>query len=149
MVALVALPAHAQSADKPADNFEILAAKIKADKRLLVADNMELTEAEAKAFWPVYESYQKELGQINTRLGKLLSAYAQDLKGNSLTDAKAKQYIGELIGIQEAEVKLQKSYVPRLEKVLPARKAARYLQIENKIRAIVRFELADAVPLVP
>jgi hypothetical protein len=149
VASLVALPALAQGTAKPADNFEILAAKIKADKKLLVADNMGLTEGEAKAFWPVYEAYQKDLQQINSRLGKLLVAYAQDLKGDSLTDAKAKKYTDEMLAIDESEVKLKKSYVPKLGKVLPARKVARYLQIENKVRAVVRYELADAVPLMP
>jgi hypothetical protein len=149
IASLVALPALAQSTDKPADNFELLAAKIKADKKLLVADNMGLTEGEAKGFWPVYEAYQKDLQQINTRLGNLLVAYANDLKGNSLTDEKAKKYTDELLAIEDSEVKLKKAYVPRLGKVLPARKVARYIQIENKIRAIVRYELADSVPLAP
>ena len=52
------------------DNMQILRDKIKADKKLLVANNMELTDSEAKAFWPVYEEYQKELGVINQRIIK-------------------------------------------------------------------------------
>jgi hypothetical protein len=146
---LFAPPALPQGADKPADNFEVLRAKLKADKKLLVAANMELTESEAKAFWPVYEAYQKDLQAINERTGKLILAYAQDFKSNAVTDEKAKKYTDELLAIQESEVKLMRSYVPKLGKVLPARKVARYLQIENKVRAVVRFELADAVPLVP
>ena len=51
--------------DKPADNMQILREKIKADKKLLVATNMQLTEAEAKNFWPIYEDYQKDLQKIN------------------------------------------------------------------------------------
>jgi hypothetical protein len=35
-----------------------------------------------------------------------------------------------------------------LGKALPATKVARYLQIENKIRALVKFELAAQIPLV-
>ena len=37
----------AQSQDKRTNNMEILRDKIKADKKLLVATNMELTESEA------------------------------------------------------------------------------------------------------
>jgi hypothetical protein len=58
-VSLFSLPALGQ--DKPADNMQILREKIKADKKLLVASNMELTESEAKNFWPIYEDYQKDL----------------------------------------------------------------------------------------
>ena len=66
--------------DKPADNMQILREKIKADKKLLVANNMELTESEAKNFWPVYEQYQKDLQQINRRIATLLDRYAADFQ---------------------------------------------------------------------
>jgi hypothetical protein len=46
-------------------NMEILREKLKADKKLLVAANMSLTDAEAKNFWPVYDGYQKELQTLN------------------------------------------------------------------------------------
>ena len=39
--------------DKPADNLQIIHEKLKADKKLIVAKYMELTESEAKKFWPV------------------------------------------------------------------------------------------------
>jgi predicted outer membrane protein len=134
--------------DKPADNMQILREKIKADKKLLVAANMELTESEAKNFWPIYEDYQKELQNINERLGKLLQSYATDYKNKTMTDDKAKKLTDEYLSIQQAEVKLQSSYVPKLNKALPATKVARYLQIENKIRAVIKYDLAATVPLV-
>ena len=56
--------------DKPADNMQILRDKLKADKKLLVASNMELTESEAKGFWPIYDEYQKELQKLNQRHGQ-------------------------------------------------------------------------------
>jgi predicted outer membrane protein len=134
--------------DKPADNMQILREKIKADKKLLVAANMELTESEAKNFWPIYEDYQKELQNINERLGKLLQSYATEYKNKTMTDDKAKKLTDEYLSIQQAEVKLQSSYVPKLSKALPATKVARYLQIENKIRAVIKYDLASTVPLV-
>jgi hypothetical protein len=134
--------------DKPADNMQILREKIKADKKLLVAANMELTEPEAKNFWPIYEDYQKDLQNINERLGKLLQSYATDYKNKTMTDDKAKKLTDEYLSIQQAEVKLQSSYVPKLSKALPATKVARYLQIENKIRAVIKYDLAATVPLV-
>jgi predicted outer membrane protein len=134
--------------DKPADNMQILREKIKADKKLLVAANMELTESEAKNFWPIYEDYQKDLQNINERLGKLLQSYATDYKNKTMTDDKAKKLTDEYLSIQQAEVKLQSSYIPKLSKALPATKVARYLQIENKIRAVIKYDLAATVPLV-
>jgi hypothetical protein len=134
--------------DKPADNMQILLAKIKADKKLVVATNMELTESEAKGFWPIYGQYQKDLQKINQRLANLLESYAADFRGKSLTDEKAKKLIDEAVAIEQAEANLKSTYAPKLSKVLPVKKVARYLQIENKVRAVVKYELATGVPLV-
>jgi hypothetical protein len=136
------------SQDKAADNMQILRDKVKADKKLLVAANMELTESEAKGFWPVYEEYQKDLTSINERIGKLIESYAADYRANTLTDEKAKTMVDELVAIQHIDGALQESYAPKLSKVLPPKKVARYLQIESKIRAVVKYELAKEVPLV-
>ena len=146
VVAAFAVPALTQ--DKPADNMQILREKVKADKKLLVAANMELTESEAKGFWPVYEQYQKNLGTINQRIVKLIESYAADYRARTLTDEKAKKLIDEMVAIEQAEAGLKTSSVPKLRKVLPEKKVARYLQIENKIRAVVKYELAEKVPLV-
>lgn len=134
--------------DKPADDMQILRDKIKADKKLLVAANMDLTEAEAKGFWPVYEEYQKDLTSINQRIGKLIESYAADYRANTLTDEKAKGLAEELVAIEHIDGALQQSYVKKLEMVLPPKKVLRYLQIENKIRAAVKYELAGSIPVI-
>jgi hypothetical protein len=148
VAALVGLGIPAAAQDKQADNMQILRDKIKADKKLLVAKNMELTESEAKAFWPVYEQYQKGLAGINQRIGKLIKSYAADYRANTVTDEKANKLIAEYVAIEKAEAGLKESFVPKLSKVLPPKKVARYLQIENKIRAVVKDELAGEIPLV-
>jgi hypothetical protein len=150
-LSLFSLPALAEdkAADKAADNMEILRDKIKADKKLVVAANMELTEPEAKAFWPIYDDYQKDLEKTNERIGALLKSYATDYNDKTMTDDKAKKLIDESLAVDQDELKLRSSYVTRLSKVLPATKVARYLQIENKIRSVLRYELASVVPLVP
>ena len=140
----LALPAVAQTES----DMQILAQKVKADKKLVVAANMQLTEEEAKGFWPVYEAYQKELEGINKRLLGTIKRYAEAYNKGPVSDETAKKLINEAIAIEEAEVKLKRSYVPKLEKVVPGMKVARYLQIENKIRAIGKYELAAQIPLV-
>ena len=147
LATLIAVPALAQ--DKPTSNMEILRQKIKADKKLLVAANMDLTESEAKGFWPVYDAYQADLQGLNERLGKLIARYAELYNNKSLTDDSAKSLIEEALAIEQAEVSMKQAYVPKLAAVLPGTKVARYLQIENKIRAAIKYELADGIPLAP
>jgi len=148
-LAIVLVGFAAQAAqDKPADNMQILRDKIKADKKLVVATNMELTESEAKGFWPVYDAYQKDLRRINQRMANLLESYAADFRSKSLTDDKAKKLIDEALASEQAEADLKGAYAPKLGKVLPVKKVARYLQIENKIRAVIKYDIAQGVPLV-
>jgi hypothetical protein len=144
--AALAAPAIAQ--EKGTSNMEILREKVRADKKLLVSANMDLTEAEAKTFWPVYESYQKDLQQINERLQKTIVAYADAYNKGPVPDDTARKLLDEALAIEEEELKLKRGYVPKLEKALPGAKVARYMQIEQKIRALMRYELAANIPLV-
>ena len=134
--------------EQAADNMEIVREKVRADKKLLVAANMELSEQEASAFWPVYESYQKDLAVLNQRTLKAIESYAAAYNAGTVPDATAKTLLDEALAIEDAEVALRKSYVPKFSKVLPAAKVARYYQIEQKIRAAIKYELANGIPLV-
>jgi hypothetical protein len=131
-------------------NMEILKEKIKADKKLVVATNMNLTDQEAKNFWPLYDGYQKELDQINQRLIAAIKGYADAYNAGKgeISDDQAKKLLSEALAVEDSELKLRQSYAAKLGKALPATKVVRYLQIENKIRSIVKFELAAQIPLV-
>jgi hypothetical protein len=145
--ALTAVPIFAQS--KSADtNMQILLDKVKADKKLVVASNMDLTDAEGKAFWPIYDAYQKDLQGLNERLTKMILAYAEAYNKNSLTDEQANSMATEALAIDRDEVALRTSYATKLNGVLPGKKVVRYLQIESKIRAVMRYQMADNIPLV-
>ncbi|SDW46680.1 hypothetical protein [Nitrosomonas communis] len=129
-------------------NMEELRDEITVNKKLVVANNMSLTDGEAKVFWPVYDAYQKDLHEINLRLARLIDDYAAAFNKGAISNEKATQLIDEAIAIEMEEANLKRRYVPKLSAVLPGAKVARYLQIENKMRAIVRYELAEAIPLV-
>ena len=147
---LCAVPAFAETASSADTNMQILVQKLKADKKLVVAANMELTDAESKGFWPLYDAYQKDLQHVNERIVKAVSEFAEAYnqgKGTIANDT-AKKLLNEAIVVEEKEVVLKREYADKIGKVLPAAKTARYIQIENKIRAIIKFELAQQIPLV-
>ncbi len=143
-IMMVVVPALAQ--EKPADNMQILVEKIRADKKLLVAENMQLTEAEAKAFWPVYDQYQDELLLLRKRTAKMINDYAEAYK--KMTDDAAKKLLDEYMTIEALGLKLRQAYLPKFRAVLPEVKVVRYYQIENKIQAALVYELASSIPLV-
>jgi hypothetical protein len=133
--------------DKPASNLAIIHEKLKADKKLIVSKYMELTESEGKKFWPVYDEYQKDLQKSNERIIHLLESYAADYRNKSLTDEKAKKLLDEWLAIEQDEGKRRSTFAPKVLQALPPKKAARYLQIENEYRVLVRYDLAATVPL--
>ena len=142
------LAASAMAQTASTANMDILRQKLKADKKLVVAENLSLTDAEGAAFWPVYDAYQKELQAINQRLTATILAYADAYNKGAVSNETAKKLLDEALAIDAAEAKLKASSAPKILAVLPATKAARYIQIENKIRAAVRYELAAGIPLV-
>jgi len=139
-------PFLASAQDKPANNMQFVVEKVRADKKLFIAGNMQLTEAEAKAFWPVYEEYQDELFLLRARTLKLINDYGSAYK--EMTNDTAKNLLDEYMAIEAVDLKLRQTYLPKFRKVLPDAKVVRYYQIENKINAALMYEFAAKIPLV-
>ena len=132
--------------DKPADQMEILREKARADKKLVVATTLALTEGEAKVFWPVYNAYQSDMIAHYDKLLGLIDRFEKAY--DTMTDQTATRLLNEYLALEASHVALLKAYVPRFQRVLPALKVARLYQIENKLRALVNYDLARQIPLV-
>jgi hypothetical protein len=148
LMGLVMVMGCVQSAaaqDKQANNMQIVIEKIRADKKLFIEQNMELSETEAKTFWPVYERYQDELFLLRTRNLKLIKDYSEAYE--KMTNDAAKKLLDEYMTIETLGLKLRQAYLPKFRKVLPEVKVVRYYQVENKIQAALIHELAASIPL--
>jgi len=143
LLALLLLPLHTMAAED--DDRELAREAIQANKKLVVAANMNLNTNEKEGFWAVYEDYQKDLEKILERTVALIEDYAVNFE--SLSDKKAKELLNSHLKIEADTVKLKKSYLRKFQKVLPAQKVVRYYQIENKIEAIIDYDLVDKIPL--
>src|SRR5262245_18052515 len=143
-VLALAFPVFTQ--EKQADNMQIVREKLRADKKLLVSEAMKFSDAEAKGFWPVYESYQKELSGVNDRAIKLIQEYAKNYP--SMTNEVAKKLIDDYLAVEGDRLKIRQSYLPKFRKVLPDMKVARFYQLENKLQAVINYDLAAGIPMV-
>ena len=139
--------------DKSADvtDMDALRAAVRADKKAFVASTLKLTPAEAKRFWPLYDNYQRIADAANRR--KTLAVEGIVGLDKPITDLYAKNLANELIAADEQEVRARRTLSDRLmrgvpTRVLPPRKAARYLQLESKIRAMQAYDIASGIPLV-
>ena len=142
-------PVSAQSSEEQVSDTtgaELTRSVIQAKKKMIVAANVELTEAESQGFWPVYNDYQNEMRKNNDRLLAVIEDFAANYE--MMTDEKAKALLEEAIAIETDELALKNSYLPKFAKVLPAKKLAQYYQVENKLKAIIDYDIASAIPLV-
>ncbi|HEY3242351.1 MAG TPA: hypothetical protein VGM03_03285 [Phycisphaerae bacterium] len=144
-------PAWAE--DKIADvtDMQALRAAVRADKKGFVASTLKLTTAEAKRFWPVYDNYQRIVDSANQR--RVVAVEGLIALDKPISDLYARNLANELIATDEAEIKARRTLHNRLmrgvpTRILPPRKAARYLQLESKVRAIQAYDIAANIPLV-
>jgi hypothetical protein len=138
-------PAAAQAKPDEA-GMQALRSKVGADRRAVMKENLSLSEAEAKKFWPIYDAYLKDLAVVNRRQNRAILDYVNT--ESTLNDLQAKRIARELLAADEAEGKLRRGLHRKVEGVLPGKKAVRVLQIENKIRAVHDYDLAATFPLV-
>jgi hypothetical protein len=142
------LAAGPSAAADPADltDMQALRKAIDGDKRALVESTLKLTPAEAKKFWPIYDTYQRSLEATGRRRTVALEVLiAQD---RPLTELYAKRLATELAAIDDAEAKSRRTLNSRLLRALPPKKAVRYLQIENKAHALQLYDIAVTFPLI-
>ncbi len=130
------------------EEIELTRATIKVQKKQIVAKNMQLTSVEKDKFWAVYRDYQNKMDSVNDRRTKLITDYADNLKNGSLTDEIALGMLNEFLSYERMRLITKQSFVDKFKGVLPSRKVARFFQIENKMEAIINFDLARQIPLV-
>jgi phosphoglycolate phosphatase-like HAD superfamily hydrolase len=128
------------------DEIELTRTVVETQRKAIVAANMKMTETESQAFWPVYNEYQQELRTISDRKIALIKLFAQDYE--ILTDDQAKAILEEYLDIQSDHLKLRKAHLNKFQKVLPPKLVTRFYQIENKLQAIIDYDLAGSIPLV-
>jgi Spy/CpxP family protein refolding chaperone len=138
--------AWAQGNTSDATDLQALRAAAKADRKGLVASQLQLTEAEAKKFWPLYDTYQRTVDLANRERSLALEDLIAPTK--PISDLYAKNLAKELVAADETEVRARRKLYSGLMRALPAKKAARYLQLEAKIRTVQAYDIAAAIPLI-
>jgi Spy/CpxP family protein refolding chaperone len=136
----------AQNSIADVTDMPALRAAVRADKKAYVASALNLTDAEAKKFWPLYAAYQRDVDLANRERSLVVERLIG--RDKPLTDLYARDLAKELVLADEVEIKARRTLYNRLIKALPAKKAARYLQLESKIRAVQAYDIASAIPLV-
>ncbi len=126
--------------------IQLLRSDLKASKRTLIKESMQLTESQAAAFWPLYNQYDAE----QTKLGDQKLALIQDYAKNfmNMTDAKADQLAHGALELDDQRQAVRKKYYDLFKKVLPTVLVVRFFQLENQIQLIVDLQIAANLPII-
>ena len=146
LAVIMAFALPALSEEKPADDMQARVEKMRVDKKLFFAEKMKLTESEAKAFWPIYDSYQDELFKIGDRLIEVIKTYADNY--GHISDEDLKKNRMEYLAILFDTLRLQESYLPKFEAVLPQKVVSRWFQLERVFESELESMLGRLIPLI-
>lgn len=126
----------------PDQDIQLLKSNIRSQKKQLVAANMDLTDAEAEKFWPVYDRYAADLAKIYDRKIALLQEYLENY--DSMSGDQSETYLRERAAVEEDVMQLRLRYLPEFRKVLSGRETALFYQIDWRLDLIVNLQFAQA-----
>jgi len=151
MLVLGISPAHSQSStDAVMSAQELQAAKelVDTERDMTLIVNLDLTEEESKTFWPLYEKYRQKVRNVRQRKVTLIEEYARRYRAGTVDDQFAEMAIKDALKIQLETVKIRQKYWKKFRRIIPATKAARFYQLENKMDTEIDFVLSGGIPLV-
>jgi Spy/CpxP family protein refolding chaperone len=149
-LAVTALPvvSFAQTAPATAGvktDEQIVLKQVMTDKRAVYAQNLQLTDDESRAFWPIYDEYEGKAKKLNDEFLKLVDDYAA--KFGTITDEDAAKMLKTKMRIEKEREALKQTYTGKVAKVLPPVKALRYAQIETRLDNMIRRDVYSLIPL--
>jgi hypothetical protein len=147
LVALVSLAVPATTAQTVKESLDVTREAVESQRRILVSGALPLTGAEEKAFWPLYDEYEKRRRPIDERANRLVADFVT--RAASLSDGQAKTMLAEALEVDEARLALRRDFAGRMGKAIPPRKLLRFFQIENKLDSVVRADISRQIPLLP
>ncbi len=128
------------------EQFDMLWSALQNDKQILLSQAIALTNEESNAFWPVFEAFQNDLKKLAQGNFNLLAIYIS--KQGVLSGDEAGNMLSEYLDLEEKRIALKKSFFEKFKKILPQKKMMQYYQLENKIEATLKFEMAINTPVV-
>jgi hypothetical protein len=142
MLVSFAMPALASETDM----IEIMRSDLRTDKMAIVTKAMQLSEAQAELFWPVYKEYEADMMKLGDERVALIKDYAASY--DSMADETAKDLIKRSFKLQEARTKTLKKYVDKMSKAVDAKTAARWAQVEHALGSAIDLQIASELPLL-
>jgi hypothetical protein len=119
---------------------------ILAQREAIIAATLTLSDQESVYFWPAYREYRTDMDVVVDRFIELIRAYTE--AWGAMSEEQARALLDEAVAIEEATLSVRKKHLDRLHEVLPAKKVARFFQVERRLDAAIDAEIADGIPLI-
>jgi hypothetical protein len=129
------------------ESLDLTREAVESQRRTLVAGALPLTPVEEKAFWPLYDEYEKRRRPIDERANRLVADFVA--RAAILSDGQAKTMLAEALEVDEARLALRRDFAGRMGKAIPPRTLLRFFQIDNKLDSVVRADISRQIPLLP
>ena len=126
--------------------IDLLKKDIQAEAKKLVDENMELTEDQAKVFWPIYDNYNAALLELSNERLNVIADYMLDYY--DLSDEKAESLLKRVFEIDQKKLNIQKEYFDKFNAVLPATLVGKFYQIDNYIDLLISLQRSETIPLI-
>lgn len=145
LLTVIATPVFAQEATINA-YIELLRQDVRTERIAIIEEVMEFTEEEAEAFWPVYKKYEQDIRKLNDQRLELIKEFAASY--SEMTDETAGQLVKRSLELNVKEAHLRKDYFRKFDRVLPTKRAARFMQLERQINLLIDIQIATELPLI-
>ena len=113
------------------------------EKKEMIVKQMDLTEAEKSAFWPIYDSYSNAIQYIDMEYIRLLTLRHEELSDKEATSLTEHMLMNELL-----LAKARKQYFRKFRKALTPALASRFMQLDNDFRTVLRIQVQKGSPAV-
>ncbi len=140
-------PATASAQSSVEQDIDLMRKDVRSQKKQIIAANLQLTDAEAVKFWPLYDQYTAELVKINDAKYAAIKDYATNY--DTLTDDKALSLTRQILGVDQSVAQLREKYVPIIGNVISGKKTALFFQLDRRLVGLIDLQLAAAIPMLP
>lgn len=123
---VMALPLSAQDKSQRSQQVETV-------KIAFITQKLSLNTSEAEKFWPVYNSYQKEMREL----------FKQRRDAKKTKDANADDKLDNELDFESRLLEIRKKYKQEFSKVIPSEKVLQFYEAEREFREQMIKELKD------
>jgi hypothetical protein len=143
---LPAMTAFAQSNSTLDSDIAVLRSDVRAQRTQIVSDQLQLSDAEGKTFWPIYRDYEAEISKLNDEKVSIIKDYATSY--DNMTDTQIQGLADRTFKLEHRRTDLKQKYFKKISKAVSPKTAARFIQVDNRLDLLVNLQIADSVPML-